>query len=250
MEEAAMTRWVDQQRMEPVRAANARLLVRVQEEVGPVAHRLTDQFFQAIDFQLMADYRYREAERVETLGLENERAQAARRAADRYNTTSLDVLTEDFPSAIDEVRQQFGDQDIDVRFRDSLASFEQEGREQLADMDLTAEQAAVAGNTLSETTAAANEFGINGLCDRLQDQASQFAELRRRRPEHNDPAATITGAILCGIGATILAICWAASGPGPCTDPVAIGLAIFFFAAGGMILLAELGKLIYALVAA
>jgi hypothetical protein len=98
-----MVRWTDQQRMEPLRSASATALARVQEEVEPAAHRLADRFFQAIDFQLMADFRYREAERVETLGLENGRAQAARRAADRYNAACLDVLTEDIPSAIEGV---------------------------------------------------------------------------------------------------------------------------------------------------
>jgi len=242
-----MTRWVDQQRMAPIRSANARFLTRVQEDVGPVAHGVADRFLRAIDLQLMADYRYREAESVEALGLESERAQTARRAADRYNDACLEVLMDDIAPAIEEVRQQFGGRTIDIR--DSMAMFEQEGREQIADLDLTSAQAVVASRTLSETIAIANDSGINGLCDQLQGQASQFAALRRRRPEHNDPTHIITGAILLGIGATIIAICMAASGPGLCTNATALLLAAFFFAAGGLILLGELGKFIYALVA-
>jgi hypothetical protein len=242
-----MARWVDQQRMEPIRGANARLLSKVQEDVGPAAHQLAERFLLGIEFQLMADYRYREAEGVEALGLEDARARVARRAADRYNGACLDVLADDIAPAVEEVRRQFGGRAVD--FRDLMSMFEQEGREQLADLDLTGAQAAIAGRSLSETIAVANDSGINGLCDRLQDQASQFAEMRRRRPEHNDPTHVIVGAILLGIGATIIAICMAASGPGPCTNPVAIGLAIFFFASGGLILLAELGKFIYALFA-
>jgi hypothetical protein len=242
-----MARWVDQQRMEPIRSANARLLARVQEDVGPAAHQLTDQFFRVIDFQLMADYRYREAESVEALGLESERAQTARRAADRYNNACLEVLADDITPAIEAVRQEFGDQTLDLRER--LEMFEQEGREQIADLDLTGEQAAIAGRTLSKTVAVANGSGINGLCDQLQDQAAQFTALRRRRPKHNDPTHVLVGAILCGIGATIIAICMAASGPGPCTNPTAILLATFFFVSGGLILCAELGKYIYALFA-
>jgi hypothetical protein len=238
-----MARWTDQQRMESLRSASATALARIQEDVGPVAHRLADRFFQAIDFQLMADFRYREAERVEALGLENERAQVARRTADRYNTACLDVLTEDIPSAIEEVRRQFGGQTTDLR--DTLAIFEQEGRGQIADMDLKGEHAAAAARTLSETIAVANASGINGLCDQLRDQASKFAELRRRRPEHNDPTALVVGGTFVGVGGAILAICMAASAPKPCTNSVALGLSGALIALGGFILLSELGGLIY-----
>jgi hypothetical protein len=244
MEEAAMTQWMDQQRMEPVHNANARCLARVQEDAGPVAHRLADRFFQAIDFQLMADYRYREAERVEALGLENERAQAARRAANRYNTACLEVLTDDTPSAIEEVRQRFGSENID--FPDWLAIFEQEGREQIADIDLKGEHAAIAGQTLSETIAVAYESGINGLCDRLQDQVSQLAELRRRRPEHNEPGTFVLGASLMGLAAIIQGICWAASGPGPCSNATANAFSVIFGVSGAFIILASLGLLLTA----
>ena len=234
-----MVDWEDQQRLEPIRSATTRFLIRVQQDVGPVAYQLVDKSMGAMEFQLMADYRYRAAERVEALGLERERARAARRTADRYNDVCLDLLTDGFPAAIEEVRQEFGGQTIDIR--ESLAIFEQEGREQIAGMDLKGEHAAMAGRTLTETVALANGSGINGLCDYLQDHASQLAELRRRRPEHNDPTAVIIGGILCGIGAIILAICWAVSGPGGCTNPFVIGLAIGFFGAGALVLLSALG---------
>jgi hypothetical protein len=232
-----MGRWSDQRHMERLRNASATALARVQEDVGPTAHRLADRFFQAVDLQLTSDFRYREAERVEALQLESPRAQAARRTADRYNDACLEVLTEEMPSAIQQVRDQFGGRSLDIR--DSLAIMEQEGREQLADMDLKGEDAAEAGRILSETVAFANENGIDGLCDRLADQASQFATLRRRRPEHNSLAVTITGAMFCGVAATILAICWAST-PGGCRNPTVLGIVTVLFAIGAFILLTEL----------
>ena len=101
------------------------------------------------------------------------------------------------------------------------------------------EHAAEAGRVLSETVAFANENGIDGLCDRLADQSSQFAALRRQRPEHNSLGATITGAMFLGVAATILAICWAST-PGGCRNPTVLGLVTVLFAIGGFILLTEL----------
>jgi hypothetical protein len=233
-----MARWTDQERMAPVRNARTTALAQIQSDVGPVAHRLADQFLQAIDFQLVADFRYREAERIEALGLEIESTPAARRSAERYNTACLDLLVEEVPAAIEEVRRQFGDQIVD--FGSSLGVMEQEGLEQILDMDLKGEHAATAGRTLREIVAVANESGVVGLCDNLQNQASQLVELRRRRPEHNDPVIVIVGAIICGLAATILAICWATGGPGGCRNPTVLFLVALMFTLGGFLLAAEL----------
>jgi hypothetical protein len=233
-----MGQWADDRRMEPMRNARATALARIQEAAGPTAHRLADRFYQAIDFQLMADFRYREAERVEALGLENERAQAARRVADRYNAACLELLTEEIPTAIQDVKQQFGDRRID--FRGSLAILESEGREQLADMDLRGDHAALAAKTMRDTVAVANNSGINGLCEGLENQARQFIELRRRRPEHNDPVSIIAGAILCGIAATMLGICWAANPTVGCRDATVLGIVTGLCFFGAFVLLAEL----------
>jgi hypothetical protein len=237
--EHIMTQWRDQQHMASMRSARTTALARVQEDVGPDAHRLLDRFSQVFDFQFMADFRYREAERLEAVGLDDGRAQAARRAGDRYNSACLDMLGSEVPAAIETVRQQLGG--VAVDFHDSLVMLEQEGLEQVADMDfLKGEHAVEAARTLRETVAVANESGMDGLCNHLQDQASKLAELRRRRPEHNDPVAVVLGAVLCGIAATILGICWASSGPRGCTNTTALTLVGVLFALGAFVLATSL----------
>ena len=76
----------------------------------------------------------------------------------------------------------------------------------------------MAERLLGETVAATEEGGIRGLCDQLDGRVAKFIELRRERPEHNNPIAFVVGGIIAGIGATILAICWAVSQPQGCTN--------------------------------
>jgi hypothetical protein len=233
-----MGHWPDDARMEPMRNARTTALARIQEAAGPAAHQLADRMYQAIDFQLTADLRYREAERAEAIGLNDGRAQAARRVADRYNAACIELLTEEVPSALREVRDQFGDQRVD--FRESLAVLEAEGLEQLASMDLKGDHAAAAAKTIRETVAVANDSGISGLCERLQNQTLEFAELRRERPLHNDPVTVIVGALMCGIAATMLGVCWALTPTTGCRDATVLGIVFALCVFGGFVLLTQL----------
>lgn len=99
-----------------------------------------------------------------------------------------------------------------VDAREALTLFEQEIRDQIAAADFTGAQAKTAGRMLTETIAVANESGISGLCDRMHKQVNEFAALRRRRPEHNDPVTLVVGLVLIGLGAATVAACIALSG--------------------------------------
>jgi hypothetical protein len=215
------------ERVERINAAKCALLPQVLDAAGPSVHRLTDKFIQAAEFVEMADARYRKDERAHALGLT--RADATRAAADRYNDAALELLTEDVPDAIKAVREEFGDKEIDAR--KPLALFEQEIRERIATTDISGAEAEAAGRMLTETIEVANQSGIGGLCDRLDQQVAELAELRRRRPEHNDPVRLVVGLIVIGIGAIIIGVCWAVT-LGGCRSNTVLGVAYLVFLLG------------------
>jgi hypothetical protein len=227
----------EQRHMERIYSARTAVLPAAEELAGATTRRLTDSLFQAAERATVADFRYRKAERESALGLDMEAAQWTRRTADRHNAACLELLTNVVPSAIDEVRHEFGDMRIDAK--QALTAFAEEARYQVAETDFTHEEAVMAERLLSETIAAGEEGGIGGLCDQLDRRVADFVELRRERPEHNNPVAFVVGGIIAGIGATILAICWAVSQPGGCTNSdvtfvsgVLISFGLFIIVAG------------------
>jgi len=223
--------------MERIHSTKAAVLPAAEEVAGVAARRMTDQLLQSVERSVVADFRYREAERVVALGLDEGRAQSSRHAADRHNAACLDLLTDQVPTAIEDVRREFGDLEIDAR--QALSMFAEEVRYQVSEADFTGEQAAKAERVLDETIATAEASGIRGLCDRLDEHVDDFIELRRERPHHNNPVAFVVGGILAGIGAIMLGICWAVSGPGGCTNGDVLFWSGAFISSGLFIILAS-----------
>ncbi len=61
------------------------VLAFVLEIADPKAHRLTSKLLDAVALTVTSDMRFREAERIEALGLDSSRAIAAREGAKRHN---------------------------------------------------------------------------------------------------------------------------------------------------------------------
>jgi hypothetical protein len=227
----------EQHQVERIRAARMAATAPVLDAAGPAAHRLTDGLLRAAESSATADLRYRRAERLEALGLDRTRTQAVRRSADRHNQVAIELLEQAAPT-IEEIRREFGDRRIDATT--ALGVFAEEAREQIADADLSGEEAALGERLLAETLETANESGIAGVCDRLERDVSRLTELRRERPEHNNPIAFVVGGIAAGLGAVILGICWAVSGPGGCTNPTVLQISGGLIAFGLLIIVTGL----------
>jgi hypothetical protein len=227
--------------MERIRNARGTFLMAARDAGGSTTGRLADGLTQALERLVQADLHYREAERLEALGLGDDgRAPAARARADRHNDACLELLTTRVPDAIENIRRELGDAEVD--FERSLELFEAEMIDEIVSTDLSRRQAEIGARGIRETVALAREFGVAGICDRLQRDVRRLVEFRRERPEHNNPVTTIIGLSLWGLAATIYAACWAASGPGPCTDPTVIHVVVSLVGFGGLIILAGLGS--------
>jgi hypothetical protein len=208
-------------------------LPRVHELAGPRGQQLATSLFDALPLVVIADMRFREAERLEGLGLDRSRAAAAREGARRYNTASLEVLTQQVLPAIEEIRTEFGEATIDPR---PLRVFDMEAREQLAKSDLNGRRAAIARRLLSDAVTAGTDSGIGGLCDRLQHDGGQLIELCREREEHNNPIGLVVGGLVALAGIVIIGICNIQALPNSCSDPQALLWGGMFIAVGGLII--------------
>jgi hypothetical protein len=216
-------------------------LPTILEAAGPSGHRLTSGVFDATQHAVAADLHFREAERVEALGLDPSRAATPRTRARFRNQACLDSIDSEVMPAIDNVRREFGDQrEIDAT--QAFDFFEVESRELLAQMDLNRSRATTAGRVLAETRATANEAGIAGLCDLIEGHMSRLADLRREREEHNGPIAVAIGGALAATGFLIYGICSALSGGRPCTNSTVTNIAEAFWTAGGILILIGLGS--------
>jgi hypothetical protein len=227
--------------MERIRNARGTLVSVARDAGGPAVRRLADELTQALERSTQADLYYRKAERLEVLRLADDgQARLARARADRHNDACLELLTTRVPEAIENIRRELGDKEVD--FGRSLELFEAEMIDEILSTDLSRRQASIGVRGVRETVAVARESGVAGICDNLQRDIRRLAELRRERPEHNSPVTTVIGLALWGLAATIYAACWAASGPGPCTDPTVINIVVGLIGFGGLIILAGLGS--------
>lgn len=204
----------EQRCREAIECGNSVLLPAVEEVAGPIVKGLAGRAVQSFEYALVADLRYREAERAEALGFANDRARAA---ADRQNETCLELLNADVPEAIAQVRQEFRGRALDIRRE--LALFEAEARDQIIDTDFSKRDADTAARIVTQTVATASESGIEGLCDLLQEHTTQLADLRRERPEHNNPINAAIGAFCIVAGVATIAVCALANFPNGCRNP-------------------------------
>jgi hypothetical protein len=214
-------------------ATTSGLLPRVHETAGPKGQQLATSLFDAVPLIVIADMRFREAERIEVLGLDRSRAAAAREGAKRYNAAGLEVLTQRVLPALEEVRTEFGESGTDPR---PFSVFDMEAREQLAKTDMNRRRTAIARRLLSDTVTAGTDSGVGGLCDRLQHECGRLIELCRERDEHNGPVGAIVGGVVALVGGVIIGVCSILSAPEACSDPQALLWGGMFIAVGVLII--------------
>lgn len=224
----------EQEFVQSFNATTSGLLPRVLEVAGPKGHRLTASLFDAVSLTGIADMRFREAERIEALGLDRSRASVVRQGAMRYNAAGLEVLIQDVLPAIKEVQKEFGRAAIDPQ---AFKVFEMEAREQIARTDMSGRRAAIARRLLHDTITAGTDAGIGGLCDRLQHDCNRLIELCRKREKHNGLLGQAAGALMAGVGFLMIGICAALSAGQVCRNPTVLLWGGIFIAAGVLIFL-------------
>jgi hypothetical protein len=226
--------------IQAMNAAKVEGLPAVLEAAGPKGHRLAAGVFQASQLVVTADLRFREAERVEALGLDPGRATTVRELAKFRNDACLEVLEEEVVPAIAAVREEFGhEREIDTKR--AFDFFEAESREALARTDLNGRRAAMAGRVIDRTRWIADEAGIDGLCTVLERRCARLIELRREREEHNNPVGVAIGAAIAATGFLILGICSALSQGRPCRSVEVDFIARLHIMGGLFIMLAFAG---------
>jgi hypothetical protein len=185
-------------------------LPAVREAAGPKAHQLTKSLLEACQLVITSDLYFREAERIEVLGLDPGRARIARRRAKFRNDACLEILEQEVRPAIAEVRKKFGTEQ-NIKCKRAFDFFELECREALAGIDISQRQTAIAGRLLTRTRAVADEAGIDGLCAALDRRCKRLIKLRKERDEHNNPVLAIIGVVIVATGFLLFGICSALS---------------------------------------
>jgi hypothetical protein len=204
------------------------MLARILPVGGPEVHQVADLCAQASEFAILADYRYREAERIEVFEPSGESSRRVREAANQKNDACLDLLSEPARFAIGEVQARFPGMPIEAD--PQLDIFHEELRDNLITTDLKAVDVRRMMEIEEQAFSTARESGVDGICTGLLRDVDHFIALRRRRPQQNDPVSVVTGGIFVGIGCLVLGICAAVSG-GACRNGTVrgIGTAIIIF---------------------
>ena len=217
-----------QSSFERLEGARTSMLTRILPVSGPEVHDFANVCAQSIEFAILADYRYREAERFEILLPNDERSPGIRRAADQKNAACLDLLAEPARDALDTIRERF--HGMPIQADPEFQMFHDELTDNLLSTDIKAVDAQKMIQIERETFATARETGTDGVCSRLERDLDHFTALRERRPRQNDPVSLVAGGIFVGIGSLVLGICAAASG-GSCRSGTVrgIGTAIIIF---------------------
>ena len=224
----------EQETMSRVYNTAATLVPEVGKIAGATVQNLADAVLHSAALCLKADFRYREAERLEGMGLDVQRALAARRTADRYNTAVIESLTESLPRAIDQVRREF--QELNVDARDALLLYEEMGLEEIAATDIKGTHAATGAKIVRDGVALASEAGIAGICNELDAHVARLADIRRERPHQNDPVTATIGAIMNFVGTVGLIVCLST---GSCS-PAALTTFFDLWFIGGMVFIVSL----------
>lgn len=215
-------------------------LPTILEAAGPKAHRLTKSLLEACQLVITSDLHFREAERIEALGLDPARARTARQQAKFRNDACLEILEDQVRPAIAKVRKKFGAKKR-TKCKRAFDFFELECREALVRVDMSQRQAAIAGRLLTRTRTVADEVGIDGLCMALDRRCKQLIQLRKEREEHNNPVVAAIGVGIIGLGLLIFGICSALSAGRTCrngtvqfvsTVLILFGLAVLLMALG------------------
>lgn len=212
--------------LQSTNTAMAAGLPAVLEAAGPKAHRLAKSFLEASQLVITSDLYFREAERIEVLGLDRGRAQISRQQAKFRNDACLEILEHKIFPAISEIREEFGETKQRNDCKRAFDFLQMEALVGLAGIDLTRREASIAGRLVTRTRTVADEGGIDGLCTVLEHRCRRLIELRQEREEHNNPVALVVGGAIAATGFLILGICSALSGGQPCSNPVVSAIAI------------------------
>jgi hypothetical protein len=174
---------------------------------GEPLGNLSDAVFRSTALCIQADFHYREAERLEQMGLVDERSSIARGIADRYNTTAINGLTEGLPLALAHVRSEFSNARADSR--SALQMYEDSALREIASADFKGQHAGMAARIVRAGVEVGNTRGITGACDEIDAHAIRFADIRRERPNQNDPIVAVFAAIANLVGTIGIIVCLA-----------------------------------------
>jgi hypothetical protein len=215
---------------------------RLRDVGGPEVTRFFTSSADMAELILQSDFHFREAERRRLLGVDPATADDAFLRGRRYNDLVLEILSDELPAAIDQLREHlvgFGDVDYEA----NLVLMDATVRDQLASTDNMTVNDARGAEALLMTTLEAARRGPNGLCDHALEKMQQLAELRRGRERHNDPVSAVLATLCLIAAAALMFICAARRACGSPLLILIIATLFVFGRLGWMEAVAALSKL-------
>ena len=181
---------------------------------------------------LLSDEYYRRAERLRLLGEDG--AEDAMRRGRRHNQAALDLLRDEMPPRVQELRQSLNEQG-QGDLGPFVEIFRSTARDQIADTDISLHDAEEATRGLEDVIEAAQR-GVDTVCDRLLQTNGDLITLREEREQHN---SLVQGLIILGAALLIAFAMFSCAPPGgpTCSSPGVLGLVLLVCVAALLLLI-------------